>query len=302
MRRPLTALAGQADQSLSGPRTEAGSRLTDRVELGAFLRRRREALTPEEVGLPVAGRRRTPGLRRDEVATLACMSTNYYERLEQARGPQPSVSLLAAIARALRMSTDERDYLYQLAGQAQPAPSHQPRGVDPELVSITESLIPTTIALVMDDLGTVLQQNQLSVAIFDKFAGRRGRADNILWRWFTDLRWRNSLTRKDDQEESSRSYVAELRAAVANHGHDETAVELVRDLRAASTEFTDLWDRHEVSLLRPAPKTLLHPRGELTVKCAVVHGREAGQRLLVFRPLPGTDTEARLDRLNHQYA
>jgi transcriptional regulator with XRE-family HTH domain len=227
--------------------------------------------------MPPAGRRRPPGLRRDEVAALACMSTNYYERLEQARGPQPSVSLLAAIARALRMSTDERDYLYLLAGQALPAPSHEPRGVDPELVSITESLIPTTIALVMDDLGTVLQQNQLSVAIFDKFAGRRGRADNILWRWFTDLRWRNSLTRKDDQEESSRSYVAELRAAVANHGHDETAVELVRDLRAASAEFTELWDRHEVSLLRPAPKTLLHSQGQLQVKCAIVHGRRAGR-------------------------
>jgi transcriptional regulator with XRE-family HTH domain len=252
--------------------------------------------------MPVAGRRRTPGLRRDEVATLACMSANYYERLEQARGPQPSVSLLAAIARALRLSTDERDYLYLLAGQALPIPAHQQRGVDPELVSITESLIPTTIALLMDDLGTVLQQNRLSVGVFGDFAGRPDRAANILWRWFTDLPWRNSLTRRVDQEESSRSYVADLRAAVAGHGHDETAVELVRDLRAASAEFTDLWDRHEVSLLRPAPKTLLHFQGQLQVKCAIVHGRKAGQRLLVFRPLSGTDTEARLDRLNHQYA
>ena len=94
----------------------------DRAALADFLRRRREALQPGDVGMPAGPRRRTPGLRREDVAALAAMSTDYYTRLEQQRGPQPSEQMLASLARALRLTSDERDYLFQLAGHNPPAP------------------------------------------------------------------------------------------------------------------------------------------------------------------------------------
>src|SRR5438045_5350550 len=94
----------------------------DRAALADFLRRRREALRPGDVGLPAEARRRTAGLRREEVAALAAMSTDYYTRLEQQRGPQPSEQMLAALARALRLTGDERDYLFRVAGHNAPAP------------------------------------------------------------------------------------------------------------------------------------------------------------------------------------
>src|SRR5215207_11448213 len=99
--------------------------MMDRPQLADFLRRRREALQPEDVGLGAGPRRRTKGLRREEVAMLAHMSTDYYARLEQQRGPQPSEQMLAALARALRLSADERDYLYRLAGHGVPRRSPQ---------------------------------------------------------------------------------------------------------------------------------------------------------------------------------
>ena len=92
----------------------------DRRALADFLRHRREALQPQEVGLPAGARRRTCGLRREEVAALAAMSTDYYTRLEQQRGPQPSEQMLASLARALRLTNDERDYLFQVAGHSAP--------------------------------------------------------------------------------------------------------------------------------------------------------------------------------------
>src|ERR1041384_3356694 len=115
----------------------------DRVELAAFLRRRREELRPEDVGLPVGARRRAPGLRREEVASLAAMSTDYYTRLEQQRGPQPSEQMLAALARALRLSDDERDYLFRIAGRNAPSPSVTSTHVAPALQRVLDRLTDT---------------------------------------------------------------------------------------------------------------------------------------------------------------
>lgn len=295
MSRLLTAPLRQ----VSTPAHEGpGHRQIDRVALASFLRHRREALAPERVGLPSVGRRRTPGLRRDEVATLACMSTSYYERLEQARGPWPSPSLLATIARALDLTADERNHLYLLAGQIPPAPDQRSPDADPELISIMGALAPTTIALLSDSLGTVLHQNRLSETVFGNIVDRTGRTNNWFWQWFTDLDWRNSLTPFDDQETTARSYVADLRATVVARNLDETALSLVRDLRTESTTFADLWDQHEVLLLRSRPKTLLHPKGKLDLHCAVVQSPQTGHRLWTFQPLPGTDTGAQLVRLS----
>lgn len=296
MSRPLPVISDEHPGAPQGP----GRRQIDPVGLGDFLRRRREALTPERTGLAPRGRRRTPGLRRDEVAALAYMSTNYYERLERARGPQPSVPLLAALARALELTADERDHLYLLAGQSPPNLIPRSPGIDPELVSIMDALVPTTIALLMDNLGTVLQQNSVSVAVFGNLAEQTAPANNVIWRWFTDPQWRNSLVPLTDQEATTRSYVADLRASITVRGQDESAQGLIQDLSTASAEFAEFWNRHEVSLLQPAPRTVLHPEGNLLLKCAVVRARHAGQRLMTFQALPGTGTETALKRLSDQ--
>ena len=130
MPRASAGVAGAARERLSGDRRSlAGGRRSgdtggmDRTELADFLRRRREQLRPADVGLPPGARRRAAGLRREEVASLAAMSTDYYTRLEQQRGPQPSEQMLASLARALRLSDDERDYLFVVAGHNAPSPA-----------------------------------------------------------------------------------------------------------------------------------------------------------------------------------
>jgi transcriptional regulator with XRE-family HTH domain len=294
MSRPLPTVAHEHPGAPESP----GRRQIDSVGLGDFLRRRREALSPERLGFAPGGRRRTPGLRRDEVAALAYMSTNYYERLERACGPQPSAPLLAALACALELTADERDHLYLLAGQAPPTLLSDSPGIDPELVSIMDALVPTTIALLMDNLGTVLRQNSVSAAVFGDLAEQTAPANNMIRRWFTDPQWRNSLIPLTDQDATTRAYVADLRASIAARRHEEPALALIKDLTTASAEFAELWNRHEVSLLQPATKTMLHPEGTLLLKCAVVRARYADQRLMTFQALPGTGTETALKRLS----
>jgi transcriptional regulator with XRE-family HTH domain len=130
-------------------------------ELGEFLRTRRQALRPADVGLAPGGRRRTPGLRREEIALLANVTVDYYERLEQSRAGHPSETLLAGIARALRLSVDERDYLYRLAGYRPPATNAVSSYVEPAMMFLLDALT-TVPAHVINDLTTILAQNSLS--------------------------------------------------------------------------------------------------------------------------------------------
>jgi transcriptional regulator with XRE-family HTH domain len=272
-------------------------RIQNRVELANFLRNRREATSPADLGLPTYGRRRTPGLRRDEVAELASISRTYYERLEQQRGPQPSPTVLAAIARSLRLSVEEREHLYLLAGHAPPVQDSWPVDVDPGLVVTMESLNPTTIAAISDDLGTVLLQNGLSAEIFGDIAGV-GEASNLVWRWFTDRTWRASWAPEHTHDETASGLVADLRAVAAQRGYDANTAHFVAKLRAASNEFDRLWDQHEVSRLRPRLEVLRHPRvGVLTLECGVVQGHLPGQRLILFRAEPGTPAVGQLAAL-----
>lgn len=152
----------------------------DRAELANFLRRRRSRLTPADVGLPVSARRRTPGLRRDEVAGLAGMSTDYYTRMEQARSPHPSTQLLAALARALRLTTDERDYLYRLAGHPAPAEYEANRHLGAGLLHLL-SRLDDTPAFVVSDLDEVLVQNAMAVALMGDVSSRAGLERNFTW-------------------------------------------------------------------------------------------------------------------------
>ena len=269
----------------------------DQGGLGMFLRSRRDRLRPADVGLVPGVRRRTPGLRRDEVALLANMSTDYYERLEQGRGLHPSPSMLGALARALRLDLDERDHLYVLAGH-QPPRSHESLGyADPGLLTILDALAATVPALITDDLHTVVAQNPLNVALLGTLAGARGYDANFLWRWFTDDAYRQ-LYVENDRDDLGRGYVADLRASVARRNTDPAARSLLDALTANSAEFRSIWARHEVAVKRTTAKVLRHERvGRLDLDCDVVVSPPSGQRLVLFRGRPGTDAADRLEML-----
>lgn len=267
------------------------------AELGDFLRRRRDALTPAAAGLPGGGRRRAPGLRRDEVAALAHLSVTYYERLEQGRGPHPSAATLSALAEALRLTGDRRDHLFRLAGQAAPVVPETDGTPDPGLLSLLHAN-PITPGYLADDLGTVLAQNPMNVALFGPFTGLPGWAGNLVWRWFTSSEWRQVLEPGQDHEPTGRAYVTDLRAVVAQRGHDEVAVALVTDLRAASVEFARMWDEHDVSALHCSTKHLREERvGALDLDCVIATSPHSRQRLLLLHPATGTGTADRLTRL-----
>jgi transcriptional regulator with XRE-family HTH domain len=270
-----------------------------RDELADFLRQRRDTLSPELVGLRTGQRRRAPGLRRDEVARLANMSTTYYERLERGRGSQPSAAILAGLARALRLDPDERAYLYLLAGHAEPVAAEPEGAADPRLLSVMRAMTATFPAFVTDDLGTVTAQNAVHTTLFDLVAGLPAREGNLFWCWFGSGRWRRSvLNSPEHQEAIGRTFVARLRVAVAKRGYDAVAARLVADLRAASGEFLRMWDEHRVSGSPPPVLSLLHDLvGRLDFDCALMVDSRSSQRLHSLHAVPGTPTQQRLTRL-----
>jgi transcriptional regulator with XRE-family HTH domain len=263
----------------------------NRRELADFLRRSRERLRPHEVGLSAGPRRRTPGLRREEVALLAGMSADYLMRLEQARSPQPSTQLLGALARALRLDDDERDHLYVLAGHRPPAGRLAGNHVRPGLLFLLEQLT-TVPAHVLSDLGDVLAQNSMAEALFGSVCSvRRHDCDqdhNIVWRWFNDPTLRAAYP-TDEHDHYGRVHVADLRAAVARRGGDAAATALVNRLRASSTEFATLWDLHEVAVRRRSRIRVQHPTiGLIELDYEALLTPTEDQRLLVFTAPPGT--------------
>lgn len=267
----------------------------NRDQLADFLRHRREALQPEDVGLPRSSRRRTRGLRREEVALLASMSTDYYTRLEQQRGPQPSPSMLDAIARGLRLTLAERDHLYRLAGHTPPRNDVRSDHVSPGMQRVLDRL--DTPAMVTNDLGEVLGQNPLAVALLGdetRFAAGTPERSRF-FRWFTDPAER-ALHAPEEHERLSRSYVAALRIATARHPEDPHGGALVERLREASSEFELLWSDHDVSW-RPGiePKTFCHPQvGRLELDCQTLIAESESQILLVYTARPGTESADRL--------
>ncbi|HEX4721599.1 MAG TPA: helix-turn-helix transcriptional regulator [Pseudonocardiaceae bacterium] len=260
----------------------------DRRELADFLRRSRERLRPRDVGLPEGLRRRTPGLRREEVAQLAGMSADYYMRLEQARSTQPSTQLLASLARAVRLTEDERDHLYLLAGHRPPAGRQAGNHVRPGLLFLLDRLRDTP-AQILNDLGDLLAQNELAEALFGCVCTVREKDRNIVLRWFTDPVLRAAYP-VEEHDHYSRLHVADLRAAVARRPGDPAAAELLKRLHKASKEFTRLWELHEVAVLRSSRMRVLNPTvGPIELDCETLLTPSEDQRLLVFTAPPGTD-------------
>ncbi|WP_109528817.1 MULTISPECIES: helix-turn-helix transcriptional regulator [Nocardia] len=265
----------------------------DRPGLADFLRRRREQLTPADVGLPPGVRRRTPGLRRDEVALLAGMSTDYYTRLEQSRGPRPSTQVLASLARALRFSSDERDHLYHLCGHGAPGRGLGDKHVGPGILHMLAKLDDTP-ATVITDLGEVLVQNRMHSLLVGDHGERRGLDRFYAWRWFTDPAGR-ALFPEEDWDRLGRSHVADLRATAARRAADTDVNEFIGALRAGSAEFELLWNEHEVAVRLSDTKRIRHPAvGLVETVCETLLTPNAAQRLLVYLPCPGTDAADKL--------
>jgi transcriptional regulator with XRE-family HTH domain len=268
----------------------------DRGALADFLRRRRAAVQPQEVGLPVGPRRRTSGLRREEVAALAAMSTDYYTRLEQQRGPQPSEQMLASVARALRLTNDERDYLFQIAGHNPPTPASAAAHVAPALLRVLDRLSDTP-ALILSNLGETLVQNQMADALFGDRSRYTGLARSEIYRWFTDPAERLRYP-EHDRDRQSRAQVANLRAAYGSMGPRSRAGELARALQKASPEFAALWERHEVAKRFEDHKVLIHPElGPIEVDCQVLFTEDQSQALLVLTAPPRTEGHEKLQLL-----
>ena len=268
----------------------------DRAALAAFLRRRREALRPEDVGLPPGARRRAPGLRREEVAALAVMSTDYYTRLEQQRGPQPSEQMLASLARALRLTGSERDYLFHMVGRNAPSSVSAATHVAPALLRVLDRLDDTP-ALILSNLGETLVQNRMAEALFGDKSGYTGLARSEIYRWFTDPSERLRYP-EDDRDRQSRAQVANLRAAYGSLGPQSRAGELVRALQKASAEFAELWERHEVAKRFEDHKTLIHPQlGAIELDCQALFTEDQSQALLVLTAPPRTEGYEKLQLL-----
>jgi transcriptional regulator with XRE-family HTH domain len=266
-----------------------------RDQLADFLRRRREAIRPAEVGLADGRRRRTAGLRREEVAMLAGMSVDYVVRLEQGRSSQPSTQLLGALARALRLSDDERDHLFHLAGHQPPPADGVARLARAGLVRMLD-LLGDTAAMVLSDLGEVLAQNRAAVLLSGDHTGFTGDRRYVIYRWFTEPAVR-AIQPPEDHDHHARQIVADLRAAAGRRSGDSTVAGLVERLAAASAEFRTLWAEHEVAVRRADRKTMLHPRvGRLLMECETLVTPDHGQELVVLTPADA-ETRERLELL-----
>jgi transcriptional regulator with XRE-family HTH domain len=267
----------------------------DREGLADFLRRRREALYPNDVGLPAGARRRTQGLRREEVAWLASMSTDFYARLEQGRGARPSEDMLASIARALRLTLDERDHLFTLAGHTPLSRTVRAKEPSPGLQRVLDRL--ATPAHIITDLGVILSQNALAVALFGVQTEYTGLRRSVIYRWFTDAAERSRLL-VDDHPSLSRTHVAALRAIYRGGGLDPEAEELVTHLMRESEEFARLWVQHEVASRAGAIKRFVHPQvGILTLTCDTLTAGNETEHLVVFTAYPGSVDAAHLDQM-----
>jgi transcriptional regulator with XRE-family HTH domain len=270
--------------------------MIDRAGLAAFLRTRRAALQPEDVGLPRGARRRTSGLRREEAAALAHMSTDYYTRLEQERGPQPSEQMVAAIAQGLHLSLAEREHLFRLAGHHPRVPGSAVEHISPGMLRIFDRLHDTP-AEIVTELGETLRQTALGVAVTGDLTGYRGPARSIGFRWFTDPSARERYA-PEDHDFLGRLWASGLREAVGLRGPRSRAARLAELLIAESEEFRARWDRHEVGLRPREVKHFMHPEvGALELSCQTLVDPTTSHSLLVYTAVPGSESAEKLQLL-----
>ncbi|MBO0803468.1 MAG: helix-turn-helix domain-containing protein [Nocardiopsaceae bacterium] len=263
-------------------------------ELGDFLRARRARLRPGDVGLPAgSGTRRTPGLRREEIAALAGLSIDYYIRLEQGKESNPSGSILDGLASALRLNEEEQAHLYTLAnhaaGRTAPAVSRASRAVRPGVRQLLETMRPCP-AYLLTRTSDVLDANPEALALFAGLADWPPERRNTIRYTYLHPAARDLFV---DWDHSAETTAAHLRSLIAETPGDGDVKALIAELLDASPDFARVWERHDVRQRRGEPKRFRHPQvGEFTLTYEVLYLAD-GQRMSVYQAEPGTrDSDA----------
>ncbi|WP_232324000.1 helix-turn-helix domain-containing protein [Catenuloplanes japonicus] len=272
--------------------------MAERNDFGAVLRAWRERLTPSAVGLVPHGRRRSPGLLREEVAQLAGVSADYVKRLEQGRG-RPSASVLDALSRALRLSRDEYEYLCVLAGHAAGGAGFVPRQLGPGARRLLDRLGDLPVC-VCDAAWTVIDWNLSWTAMgCSATEVALGRDRNMVWRFFVapapGVPPGNSTRTPERMRRFREQVVADLRAASLRYPADRELASMVADLAARSADFRALWETARPGRYYDDRVTIHHPVvGDFTVDCDILAIHDGDLRAVVFTPEPGSRDAQRL--------
>lgn len=264
-------------------------------EFADVLRSWRDRVRPEEVGLPAGAGRRTPGLRREELAALAGVSVDYVVRLEQGRATNPSPQMLGALATALRLSVAERDHLFRVAGAAPPSRQLVPRHVPPGVQRIVDRLGDVPIAVFTATHDIVLW-NDLWAALNGDPSRWTGVEGNLVWRHF--VHGHDGVSWDDThQEDFSSDLVADLRAASGRYPADRDLAALVARLRRESPEFERRWETGRIAEHRTSRKVVSSRVGPVEIDCDVLTVPGSDLRIVVYTATPGSPDAAALDLL-----
>jgi transcriptional regulator with XRE-family HTH domain len=256
-------------------------------ELAGCLRAWRDRLEPADAGLPSGGRRRAPGLRREEVAQLTGVSVDYLARLEQGRATSPSPQVLDALARTLRLSDAERAHLHRVAGQPVPVAGRMNRHVTPSVQRILDRLADTPV-LVTDAAWHIVAWNAIAAALLGDFSALSERERNVAWMQFTGSSSRVVRTASDDLA-MREQMVASLHDALGRYPDDPLLRELIADLRSASEHFEALWQERPVARHVSDRKTIDHPQvGLVTLDCDVMRIAGTDLEVIVYTAEPGS--------------
>jgi len=272
----------------------------DSSELASALRQWRERLTPADAGLPAGPRRRTPGLRREEVAHLAGVSVDYVVRLEQGRGPHPSSSVLGALARALRLSTPETRHLFDLAGVARPGSGQVVDVVRPSVLRLLDRMHDLP-AMLVDARSTLLAWNPLLEALFGDLSTLPRDRRNLLWmRLGPRGREAHSLVLDEHghRDRLDRGAVARARSALGRYPDDAVLRGIVDELNRTSPRFAELWAQRPMEDHRVDRKSFEVPGiGRITLDCDSLEVPGDDQRIIVYSAAPNTRDAEMLDLL-----
>ncbi|MFC4866884.1 helix-turn-helix transcriptional regulator [Streptomonospora arabica] len=264
------------------------------TELGAALRHWRDHVLPQAVGLSAGGRRRTAGLRREELSQLAGISADYIIRLEQGRATNPSRQIVEALACALRLTQDERDHFFRLAGLAPPRPGTVPQHITPGVHRMLDRLTGTPVA-VFDAAWNQLLANPLYTALMGEW---HGNDLNAVWRNFLNPHNRVRHT-TESKGALQAAQVADLRRTAGLYPDDPHLHSLIAELRRRSTQFDNLWESAAVGEHEAGRKTIDHPQvGALTLDCDVLSVAGSDLRIMVYTAQPGTEGADRLALLS----
>lgn len=262
-------------------------------KLGRAVRRWRDRVTPEAVGLPAGGQRRAAGLRREELAMLAGISADYITRLEQGRAENPSAQVVEALARALRLSGTEREHLFLLAGLAPPGPDTVPAYISPSVHRLLDRLVGTPV-VVHDAMWNLLLANPPFAALMGDPSGLRGNERNAVWRRFCGPPTRARET-PEQRDALQAALVADLHAACGRYPADERLRKLIGDLHAASPRFAELWDSGTIGHHEASRKIIDHPQaGPVELDCDVLTVAGSDLRIMIYTAEPGTEDAERL--------